>query len=118
MTQMFGFLDMIGNYENRKIAFTKVGRALIDTCSVSDTDAGFETGIEHPQYNGGKWIIVEEYYSAKDAKKGHEKWVAVFKKGLPEELKDVSSYICKRIADAMGCDSTYKKTDQEEKGEE
>lgn len=114
MLDMFG---MISNYEERKIANTKVGKAEIDTCKVTDVYAIAETGIKHPQYNEGKWIIVEEYHSVEEAKNGHKKWVAVFKKGLPEELKDVSSFIFKQLADIMGNDPTHKRSELKKRKE-
>ena len=52
--RMFGFFDMMDNYEKRKIENTVVGEATIDTCAVSDSEQPFETGIIHPRYNDGE----------------------------------------------------------------
>jgi len=73
---MFGFMGMMDDYEDRKIARyddEKTG-LMVSTCSVTDSSAGYETAIEHPSYNGGHIIIVEEYTSVEKAKKGHAKW--------------------------------------------
>ena len=86
----FDFLSMLGNYEERKVANTKVNGAVIDPCAVNDASQPFETGIEHPGYNNGKWIIVEQYDSKAEALLGHSRWVEVFKSSLPTKLVDVS----------------------------
>ena len=103
MFDMFGN-GMANNYEDRKIDNTEVNGAIIDTCSVTDTEAGFETAIIHPSYNNGKWIVVEEYYSKDKAIKGHKEWVKLFEKELPEELKDVSTCEIVKLAGVFGCE--------------
>jgi hypothetical protein len=95
---MFGFLDMIGNYEQRKVANTKVGGANIDTAAVSDSTHPYETGIFHPQYNKGKCIVVELYDTKELSKVGHAKWVKLFSgKKLPDHLTDVSEHDLKMM---------------------
>ena len=102
--------DMADNYEERKVKNTEINGAIIDTCAVSDSEQPFETGILHPSYNNGGWVIVEMYDSKKDAKKGHEKWVKVFSgKSLPPELKDVSTAEIALLAKSVGCQQTFKK---------
>jgi hypothetical protein len=88
---MFSFLSA-APYEQRKVANTKVKKAVIDTCAVNDSTQNFETGIVHPQYNNGSWIIVEQYDTEEQSRIGHNKWVKLMKaKNLPQELKDVST---------------------------
>ena len=108
---MFDMFGMMGNYESRKIENTKVNDAIIDTCKVTDSKAGHETGISHPHYNDGKWIIVAEYFSVDKAREGHKKWVKIFEKGLPEELKDVSTCSVVELSKTFGFESdiTHKK---------
>ena len=98
---MFGF-EMMGNYESRKVANTEINGATIDTAAVSDSSQPFETGIKHPDFRNGLWIIVELYPNKEKAKAGHEKWVSVFEKGLPEVLKDVNETELEKFASAMG----------------
>ena len=74
---MFGFLDMIDNYEKRLVANDKRGDAVIDTVAVTDSDDPFETAVQHPQYNSGGWVIVETYKTKEDSQVGHDKWVKV-----------------------------------------
>jgi len=67
------------------------GVFIVDTCVAGDTRKP-ETGIAHPAYNQGGWVIVEEYKSVKLAKIGHAKWVKkMLAKKLPKSLRDVSS---------------------------
>lgn len=59
---------------------------------MQDTEHLYETGIAHPEYNDGHWVIVEEYDSKEEAAKGHKQWVKrVDTDQLPECLPDVSS---------------------------
>ena len=89
---MFKFLEMTDNYEERKIDNTKIGECIIDTCSVNDSTEPYETGVAHPLYDDGEYVIVELYATKELAKKGHKKWVKIMSsKELPKELKDVST---------------------------
>jgi hypothetical protein len=87
---MFDFLDMEGTHEQRKIANYKKDGVELDTCSVTDyPDKPYETGLLHPKYNRGNWIIVEAYKTEEKARAGHDKWVKLFESGkLPKEIKD------------------------------
>lgn len=107
MTDFLG-LSMIGTYEQRKVANTVVGETVIDTCAVTDSTCGFETGIQSPLYNGGLWVIVEEYDSKADAKRGHARWVKKMAKP-PATLTDTSSCSIKRLLNAFGRQSTFKR---------
>lgn len=88
---MLGILDMIGNYEERKVENTVVNDVIIDTARVTDCDKPYETAICSPHYNDGNLVIVEEYDDFKSAEIGHKKWVEIFEKELPETLQDVST---------------------------
>jgi hypothetical protein len=103
-----GLMDIISqtgqfsNYDKRKIKNDKINEAIIDTCFVPDTIKGIETGISHPKYNNGRWIIVEEYSTKGEALIGHEKWVKIFTEGLPEVLNDVSTCSISQMAKELG----------------
>lgn len=99
---MFSFYSMYGNYEQRVVKNTKINGATIDTAAVTDSREPYETGIQHPKFNKGGWVIVEMYHTRKQAEKGHEKWVKIFKKGLPDELTDVSTCEVQEFADMFG----------------
>jgi len=102
---MFGFFDMAFNYESRKVANTVIGGATIDTAAVTDSARPYETGIAHPDYNGGSWIIVELYDSKEQAELGHAKWVKIFsRKRLPPHLIDVNESELQNVAKAIGSD--------------
>ncbi len=89
---MFDFLDMQGTYKDRLVENTKINSAEVDTVMVTDSAEPYETGISHPQYNDGSWVIVEMYNTKKEAKEGHKRWVEVFSKDeLPVKLEDVST---------------------------
>lgn len=99
---MFDFLDMANNYEERVVDNTKINEAEIDTCAVTDSDQPFETGVAHPRYNDGKWVIVEMYNRKKEAISGHKKWVKIFSaKKLPKQLTDVSTSTLKKLIDSI-----------------
>ena len=89
---MFSFLEMMGNYKERKVDNTIIPSvdAVIDTCAVSDSTQPYETAIKCSHYNNGKWVVVEQYDSKEEAQKGHERWVQVFKSSPPAKLIDVS----------------------------
>lgn len=89
---MFEFFNMMDNYEERKIARYEKDEITIDTAMVTDSDKDYETGIKHPNYNNGKWIITELYDTKEEAKEGHDKWVKIMTTDkLPDKLKDVST---------------------------
>ena len=68
MNNMFGFLNDMDNYEDRKISNELVNG--IEVSTVYTSDEGYETALidkngVHP---------VERYGSKKEAIEGHEKW--------------------------------------------
>ncbi len=101
---MFDFLGMESNYKDRLVENTKVGGGEVDTVMVTDSEEPYETGICHPQYNEGSWVIVEMYNTKEEAKEGHKRWVEVFSKDeLPIKLQDVGtsaiSELCAMVKD-------------------
>jgi len=102
---LFDFLSMADNYEQRKVDRFEKGELTVDTCSVSDSDKPYETAIEHPRYNAGKWVIVELYDTREEAEVGHKKWVKkMTSKKLPTGLKDISTAEIAKLADILGTD--------------
>ena len=102
---MFKFFDMMGNYEERKVDRYETEDLIVDTCAVNDSAEPYETAIEHPAYNNGKWVVVEMYDSKEEAQRGHDKWVKLMTaKELPTELKDVSTAEIANLCDALGDD--------------
>ena len=98
---MFDFLCMANNYGGRKINNDTVGKAEIDTAMVTDSEQSYETGISHPRYNDGNWIIVEMYDTIEESKAGHEKWCNKFRDGLlPSSLKDIGSSTIAKLCDS------------------
>ena len=90
--QMFDFFAMMGNYEDRKVARFEDGTCTVDTAAVTDSAKPYETGICHPAYNEGAWVIVELYDTKEGAVAGHDRWVKTMTaKELPAELTDVST---------------------------
>lgn len=100
---MLSFLSMAGNYEQRKVAnYEGEGGLEIDTAAVTDSRKPYETGILHPQYNSGAWVIVELYDTKEEARAGHDKWVKIMTADiLPAALRDVSSCEVAELADAF-----------------
>ena len=102
---LFDFFSMISNYEERKIDRFEKDELTVDTCSVTDSDKPYETAVEHPHYNNGKWVIVETYDTKEAAQRGHNKWVKKMTgKKLPASLKDVSSAEVAKLADVFSKD--------------
>ena len=83
---------MANNYEERKVDNFTQGDIQVDTALINDSSKPYETGICHPAYNGGAWVIVELYNTKEEAQIGHDKWVKIMtSEVLPDTLKDVST---------------------------
>lgn len=79
----------------------KVGDLFVSTSIPSDTGRP-ETAVEHPDYNGGVMIIVEEYDTVSNAKSGHTKWIKLMSANkLPDELIDISGSPIKRVMEEL-----------------
>lgn len=103
MSDFFNFFDMADDYAERCVANFKKGKLTVDTCAVRDSDWDYETGVQHPEYNNGKWVIVQGYDSKKEALAGHNKWVRIMTgKNLPSHLKDVSTAGIAKFARVLG----------------
>lgn len=98
----FGFFSMMDDYDTRNVDNYSDGFMTIDTSAATDTDRPFETGIQHPQFNDGKWVIVEYYDTREDAQVGHNKWVYKMTHELPDMLVDVSTCEIALLIDAIG----------------
>lgn len=99
--EMFDFLGMMGNYEDRKVDNFEQGDLVVDTCAVTDSTQPYETAVQHPRYNGGKWVIVELYPTKEEAQEGHNRWVATMTTNPPATLRDVSEAGIALMADTM-----------------
>lgn len=89
---MFNWMNMMFDYEDRKVDRYENDNLVIDTCEVTDNpEYPFETAIKHPDYNDNKFIIVEQYVDKELAKSGHDKWVDIMINNPPLSLKDVST---------------------------
>lgn len=103
---MFGFTSMSGNYNSRCVDYFEGDGFAISTARVTDSTHPFETAVGHPEYNNGKWVIVELYDSHESAKSGHAQWVSKMTNGkLPESLIDVSGADIALLADAVSTKS-------------
>ena len=100
---MFSFFNDMDNYEERKVARYEKDDIRIDTCYCSDTEKPIETAISHPNYNDGKWIIVDYADTKKEALLKHNKWVKkMTSEKLPEQIKDVSTAGITSLRDLFG----------------
>lgn len=90
---MLSFLSMVGNHEQRKVdRYESDNGLIVDTAAVTDSEKPYETGICHPAYNSGDWVIVELYDTKEEAQAGHSRWVQTMTAGeLPQALTDVST---------------------------
>lgn len=102
---MFEFLNMSDNYEDRKVDRYESNNFIIDTAAVSDGKQPFETGVSHPKYNDGKWIIVEAYDTKEKAHIGHNNWVEIMTADkLPTELRDCYNAEISDLISSIGGD--------------
>lgn len=101
---MFG-MDMFGTYEQRKVGCyedTK-GKKLVSTVAVTDSTFPYETAIQHPEYNNGALVIVENYETKGDAEIGHKRWVGIMKSDeLPDPLMDTGQSKVSQMCDLGG----------------
>lgn len=88
---MFEWLNMIGNYEERKVAYTKTDNFTIDTAKVTDRQQPYETAIAHDDFNDGEWIILGWADTKEDAQKMHDSFVEYYKTHDVDEIKDACS---------------------------
>lgn len=73
-----------------RVDFYKDENVLISTVEVKDSSFNYETAISHSEYNDGVFIIVDNYHTLEDAKRGHSKWVNTMTHGpLPDKLIEV-----------------------------
>lgn len=91
---MFGFLDMMGTYEQRKVDLYKdeVLKIMVSTAKVTDGRQPYETAVCHPEYNSGNHIIVQDYNTKAEAQTGHNNWVTLMTSDkLPDKLVDIAN---------------------------
>lgn len=108
---LFGFVQMIGTYKERKVAHfdSKDKTWWVDTAAVNDSDKPFETAVKHPRYNGGGMVIVELYDTKELAQQGHDNWVKIMSsKRLPKELLDVTTCDIAKLIAALGDDEKWR----------
>ena len=102
------FFQDMDNYEERKVANTDIGDITVDTARVSDGRQSYETALAHPEYNEGKWIIVEAYDTKKEARAGPQRWVKNVKADqLPDPIQDCCNAGIMELATAVGVDSSF-----------
>lgn len=105
---MFDFFSMANNYNKRRVDHFEKGKLVVDTCSVNDGEHPYETGVSHPKYNDGDWVIVEGYDTKKDAQKGHNAWVKkMTAKILPASLKDCLNSGIAKLSNLVGCENEF-----------
>jgi len=94
---MFQFLEMIGNYDERKVGRNEFDWGYISTAFVNDGSQPYETAVKCNLYqdpNGEiKYMCIVESYDSKDkALEGHKKWVKTMSCGLmPKTLIDTAN---------------------------
>lgn len=102
---MFGFFDMLDNYEERKVDRFEKDDLIISTANVTDSSKPYETAVAHPSYKNGNFLVVELYDTIEKAKEGHNQWVdKMTSDELPESLKDVGTCDVVKFASDLGID--------------
>lgn len=106
---MFNFLEMMDNYEDRKVARYEDETLIVDTCSVTDSEQPYETAVSHPDYCDGKIVIVEQYDTFALGQVGHDKWLSLMTATpLPAQLVDVSNAGVALLIDLLSTDETWR----------
>ncbi len=105
---MFNFMDMAGNYEDRKVDRHDGENFFISTARVTDGQKDYETAVAHPNYNDGKIVIVEMYDTKEEAQTGHDKWVGFMSSdSLPLKLIDCSNSGVSQLLEMFGGDTEF-----------
>lgn len=100
---LFGFMDMQGTYDSRKVARYEDGDIIISTAKVTDGSRLYETAVAHPEYNDGKFVIVESYDTREEAKTRHDSWVTrMTSPELPASLVDCENSEIQQLASGLG----------------
>jgi hypothetical protein len=101
---MFNFMSMMNNHEDRKVDRYNGDDFFVSTVMVTDSRQPFETAVCHPLYNNNDIVIVELYDTKEEAQEGHNKWVEIMTlPKLPPELRDVSSAsVAELLDDVIG----------------
>lgn len=102
----FGWLDMLGTYEERKVDNFRNDLFCVDTVSVTDRDLPYETAISHKDFNNGDWIILGWRGTKEEAQEYHDEIVERF-------LNDNGEI--ETVTDAYDNIKYYRKRNKEEK---
>lgn len=86
---MFGFLQDMMNYDERKVDRYEDDLCCVSTARVSDGKQPYETGIYHKFYNDDKCMIVAAYDTIEEAQAGHNKWVHTMTQEKPEQIQEI-----------------------------
>ena len=104
---MFNFL-MDAYNPNRGVGRYEEGQVIVDTCSVSDGRCIYETGVMHPEYNDGKFVIVSAYDTEEEARQGHDQWVKTMTADtLPDKLVDCCNSELAQIGKDFGMETVF-----------
>lgn len=86
--ELFGWFDMVGNYEERVVKNDQTAKFTVDTVLVTDRSWQYETAVAHKDFNNGDWIILEGADTKEEAIEVHEKWLAKLSSDDVTELVD------------------------------
>lgn len=89
MFGLFGYMDMIGNYEERVVKNDKCADFTLDTARVTDRNWIYETAVAHSGFNNGDWIILDGCMSKEQAVEMHDKWL---NKLQNEDITELTDY--------------------------
>ena len=87
--ELFGYMDMIGNYEERVVKNDKCADFTLDTARVTDRNWIYETAVAHSRFNNGDWIILDGCGSKEEAVEMHNKWL---NKLQNEDITELTDY--------------------------
>ena len=93
-------LDMLGNYDSRKVARTEEDGMFVSTARVTDGRYTYETAVADPHYNDGDIIILYATDSYEEAVANHSKAINLLRSN-PEVLIDCqNSWISNMVSEA------------------
>jgi len=112
-SRLLDFLPDAGTLNQRQVWRFEEGGVTVSTARVSDGDLPFETSVAHPQYNDGKWMVLEAYRTRDEARVGHHKWVATMTgPQLPERLEDCCNAPAAKLLKELGEKLEYPRKDR------
>ena len=107
---MFGFMEMVGNYEDRVVGRHEYDHGFISTAAVTDGEKPYETAVSDSRYEDDRGdtsttLVVESYDTKDAAEAGHESWVRLMTGDAPPDgLRECGNSGIASLGQELGVD--------------